>query len=381
MAPDREESWIDLDANATTRPDPRVVEAVGEACKTLWANPSSVHRAGQRARAAVELARQEIARLIGASPREIVFTSCATESIHLALHSMPQRGEDEVLTSRIEHAAIAEALNSCRRTPRFCAVTREGLLDLKSAIDRLDGASAVATHLVNNETGAIQPIEPLIAQARERSIPVLIDATQAVGRIPVDAKVLDADYVALSPHKFHGPKGVGVLYVRQGSRLSPLIGGAQELARRGGTEPVPAICGAGVAATLARTWLEDASRREDLGRLRDRLEIFIIGGVPDVVVNGPRDRRIWTTTNLAIPGIDAEALLMMLSERGIGASAGAACSSGSVEPSPVLLAMGLSEEKVRGSIRFSLARNTTEHEIDRAAKIIVECVASLRGQG
>lgn len=380
MAPDRPESWIDLDANATTRPDPQVVEAVAEACRTLWANPSSVHRAGQRARAAVELARQEIARLIGASPREIVFTSCATESIHLALHSMPRGPGKEILTSRIEHAAIAGALNSCRRAPRYCAVTCEGLLDLDDAIGQLDGAGGVATHLVNNETGAIQPIEPLLAQARERSIPVLIDATQAVGRMPVDVGALDADYVALSPHKFHGPKGVGVLYVRQGARLSPLIGGAQELARRGGTEPVPAICGAGVAATLARTWLEDASRREDLGSLRDRLENAIIGGVPDTVANGPRDRRIWTTTNLAFGDIDGEALLMMLSERGIGASAGAACSSGSVEPSPVLLAMGLSEDLVRGSIRFSLSRNTTEHEIDHAGEIIVRCVASLRGQ-
>ncbi len=381
MASDREESWIDLDANATTRPVPQVVEAVGEACRTLWANPSSVHRAGQRARAAVELARQEIARLIGASPREIVFTSCATESIHLALHSMPRRPEDEILTSRIEHAAIGEALRAGRQASRYCNVTPEGLLDPDDAIGRLDGASGVATHLVNNETGAIQPIEPLIAQARERSIPVLIDATQAVGRMPLDVGALDADYVALSPHKFHGPKGVGVLYVRQGARVSPLIGGAQELARRGGTEPVPAICGAGVAATLARTWLEASSQREGLGRLRDRLENAIIGGVPDVVVNGPRDRRIWTTTNLAIPGIDAEALLMMLSERGIGASAGAACSSGSVEPSPVLPAMGLSEDLVRGSIRLSLSRNTTEHEIDRAGEIIVRCVASLRGQG
>ena len=169
MASDRPESWIDLDANATTRPDPQVVDAVADACRTLWANPSSVHRAGQRARAAVELARQEIARLIGASPREIVFTSCATESIHLALHSMLRRPEEEILTSPMEHAAIGEALSSGRRGSRYCKVTPEGILDPDDAIDRLEGVGGVATHLVNNETGAIQPIESLIAKAEKET--------------------------------------------------------------------------------------------------------------------------------------------------------------------------------------------------------------------
>ncbi len=370
--------WIDLDANATTRPTPEVVEAIEEACRTLWANPSSVHREGQRARAAIELARRDIANLIGATAREIVFTSSASEAIHLALRSM---GEGEILTSPIEHAAIREGLEATRRKPRLCAVTRGGLLDIEDALDRLDGVGGLATHLVNNETGAIQPLEHLLDAAREREIPVLLDATQAVGRVPVDVRELGVDYLAGSPHKFHGPKGVGVLYARDGARVRPLIAGAQELARRGGTEATPAICGAGVAARQVREWLQDPSRQEALAGLRDRLERTLLDAIPDAAINGPRDARAWTTTNIALPGIDAEALLLMLSERGVGASAGAACSSGSLDPSPVLLAMGLDEDRVRGSIRLSLSRFTRQEKIDEAAEIIIACVRSLRAMG
>ena len=370
-------SWIDLDANATTKPAPEVVRAVLASCESQWANPSSMHRAGQRARAAVELARKEVATLIGASPHEIVFCSCATESIHLAIRSMVRAPDDEVLTSHIEHAAIGAALATIGATARCCDVLASGLLDVDDAIAKLDGACGLATHLVNNETGAIQPLRSIIDVARDRSLAVFIDATQAVGRVPVDVSELGADYVAFSPHKFHAIKGVGVLYVRERARLRPLIGGAQELARRGGTESVPAICGAGIAASLAREWLQDPEAGRRQGELRELLEQSILGACPGSSVNGPDEDRLWTTTNISFPGIEAEALLLMLSERGVGASAGAACSSGSLEPSLVLAAMGLGEDRVRGSIRLSLSRLTSADEIERAVEIIVASVRSL----
>lgn len=390
---------IYLDNNATTRPAPEVVAAMREMLEESWANPSSVHRAGQAARQRVELARQSVSRLLGCTPREIIFTSGATESIDLAIRGVLGAGPPDrktIITTAIEHEAVRELCNSLviGSLPSGIRVRsapvrgdRSGVVDvgaLEPLID--DSVALVSVQWANNETGAIQPIEQVGALCRARSgtngeILFHTDATQWVGRMPTDVARLPIDLLSCSAHKFHGPKGAGALYARRGVRLRPTLRGTQELDRRGGTENTPGIVGMGVAADLARAWLEDASGREHIAELRDRFEAAVLAGVPDVRINGPtaRAERLWNTTNIAFPRLEAEALLLLLSERGVCASAGAACSSGSLNPSPVLLAMGIPPEEAHGSLRFSLSLETTRAEMDEAARIVIESVARLRG--
>ncbi|HEX9708612.1 MAG TPA: cysteine desulfurase family protein [Candidatus Thermoplasmatota archaeon] len=395
--------WVYLDNNATTKPDPEVVAAMHEIQTELWANPSSVHRFGQMARHRMELARAEVAGLIGARDRELVFTSGGTESNNLALSGLLEPSGGALLTTRTEHSAVrepAERLGDLGVRVLYVPVEPDGsvapealgasLRELGEECGRGDVPVVVSIQWANNETGIIQPIaqlSALVAQWRResgrRKVFLHVDGTQAVGKIPVDVKDAGVDLLTLSAHKFHGPKGIGALYVRSGVRLRPRqLGGPQERERRGGTEHTAGIVGFGVAATLAKKFLADAGRISELGRLRDRLEEGILEAFPRTINNAagaaarPRGR-LWNTSNLGFEGLEAEAILLGLSERGVCASAGAACSSGSLDPSPVLLAMGIPEPVAHGSVRFSLSRFTAPGEIEQAIRVVPEVVARL----
>lgn len=395
---------IYLDNNATTRPAPEVVDAVREAMEAHWGNPSSVHRFGQEARAAVELARRAVGELIGARAKEITCTGSGTEAIDLAIRgSLPVSGKRVLATTRVEHNAVRDLAGWLHEKDgvetRWLPIDDRGVVDVRAAAAMIDASvGLVSVQWANNETGAIQPVDAIARLCWERGVVFHCDATQTVGKIPVAVEGTDTasdggaaataesarfagDILTFSPHKFHGPKGVGVLWCRRGVRLTPSIHGTQELGRRGGTENVPGIVGAGVASSLAKSWLEDAGKRERLAGLRDRFEARVLELVPDAVVNGPRERaeRLWNTTNIGFPRLEAEALLLLMSEAGLCASAGAACSSGSLDPSPVLLAMGVPPVVAHGSIRFSLSRETTPEEIERGADTVAACVRRLRG--
>ena len=388
-----------LDNNATTKPAPRVIEAMQQAQQQFWANPSSIHRHGQLARQQVELARASVASLINTHPRQIVFTSGGTESNNLAIRGVLGDSADAVLiTSKLEHSAVrepAEVFGKIGKTV-WLPIADGGVIDPQSVADAIReyqdaaGPILISIQWANNETGAIQPIEQIVQvvqQAREQTssrhgIYLHVDACQMVGKRPVDVSKVEVDLLTLSAHKFHGPKGVGALYVHRGLRLKRQIhGGPQELQRRGGTENTAAIIGFGVAAELAEKFLKDDRQLSALTALRDRFESSLLERIPNAVINAPKDKspafRLWNTSNIGFPGIEAEAVLLGLSERGVCASAGAACSSGSLEPSPVLLAMGVPEAVAHGSIRFSLGRETTDREVDRALELIPEVVGRL----
>jgi cysteine desulfurase len=378
---------IYLDNNATTRPSPAVAAATARAMTELWANPSSVHRFGQSVRREVELARQALADLVGVKARELTFTSGGTEAIDLCIRgvldaipkSATKRG---LVTTRLEHSAVrdlAEHLARDSDTPvRWLPILDGGIMDVSALPAMLDGSIAlVSVQWANNETGVVQPVHEIAAICQSKGVLFHCDATQWFGKMPA-LEALACDLLTFSPHKFHGPKGVGVAWMKPGVRLRPRILGSQELGRRGGTENVAGILGAGVAAAEALAWLADPGPRDALRALRDRFETLVLSQVPDAVVNGAGRPRLWNTTNIGFPQLEAEALLMLLSERGVCASAGAACSSGSLEPSPVLLAMGVSEAVAHGSVRFSLSKETTPEDIEGAAKIVAECVGRLR---
>jgi cysteine desulfurase len=381
---------IDLDQNATTRPSAGVVAAMTRALVDHWHNPSSVHRAGQAARQQVELARASLARLIGGRPRDVVLCSGGTEAIDLVLRGVLEvragkPGKPVLATTRVEHSAVrelAEALQKAGQAEvRWLAVDRAGCVAESGLQSAVAGATLCSVQWANNETGVVQPIEAVARACREAGAVFHCDATQWVGKEPTDVSAMGEacpDAITFSPHKFHGPKGVGVAWMRQGLRVRPQLIGTQELGRRGGTENVPSIVGAGVAAEEAMVWLADPARRTVQAAARDRFERLVCGGIADAVVNGSGAPRLRNTTNIGFPRIEAEALLLMLSERGVNASAGAACSSGSLDPSPVLLAMGIDPEVAHGSLRFSLGRETSTDEVERAARIVVECVQDLR---
>ena len=393
-----------LDNNATTRPDPAVVDAMHTMLVELWGNPSSVHRFGQAARQQVELARAAVARLLGARPRDVLFTSGGTESNNLAVFGTlapgPAHADRLLVTTAVEHSAVrAPADAAARRGWRVerLPVDRGGLVDIAPLPALLDtvadgGVALVSVQWANNETGLIQPIAALaahVAAARPRRAPrrakvfLHTDATQAAGKTPINVAAPDAavDLLTVAAHKFHGPKGVGALYVRPGVRLAPQnLGGAQERDLRAGPENSPALDGGGGAAARAAAFLADDAALARQRALRDRFEHAIRAALPDTVVNSADDAthtRLWNTSNLGFPRIEAEAILVALSERGVCASAGAACSSGSLEPSPVLLAMGIPEPIAHGSVRFSLSKDTTAAEIDRAIEVVPAVVRRL----
>ncbi len=379
---------IYLDNNATTRPLPEVVQAMNQALGQYWQNPSSIHRPGQAVRQQIELARNDVAALLGCRDRELMFTSGGTESVNAALRAAMSRDPMRrvLITTQLEHSAVRETADALRNDGaevlwlKTDSAGRVDLDQLKLIMDlRSSEVALVSVMLANNETGVVQPIHEIGEICRSFQVLFHTDATQWVGKMPLNVSVWPVDLLSFSGHKFHGPKGIGGLYIRQGVRVKPLItGGPQERERRGGTENVPGILGLGAAAKLAREWLEVDSIRAELVMLRERFEQGVLACVPDAAINSAGAERLWSTSNIAFPRLEAEAILLLLSERGVCASAGAACSSGSLDPSPVLLAMGVSPELAHGSVRFSFSRESTMEEIDQAIKIISTVIERLR---
>ena len=361
---------IYLDNNATTKVAPEVVDVMLPYLSEYYGNPSSMHSFGGDVAAHIKGARENVANLIGATADEIVFTSCGTESdstaIRAAVESNPDR--KHIITSRVEHPAVKnlyETLSKKGYRVTFVPVDGQGILDLDYLYSNLSNDTAVVSLMwANNETGVIFPIEEISREIKERGIVFHTDAVQAVGKIPIDINKTGVDLLSLSGHKLHAPKGIGVLYIRKGTKFSPfMIGGHQERGRRGGTENVASIVALGKAAELAKKHL-DADGYEHIGRLRDKLETTLLAGISHSMVNGDHEHRLLNTTSIAFEYVEGEAILLMMNEHGICASSGSACTSGSLEPSHVLRAMGVPFTAAHGSIRFSLSRYTTEEEID-----------------
>jgi len=377
-----EVSRIYLNHNETTPLDPRVLDAMLPILRDGFGNPSRLHWFGQQARAAVDTAREQVAGLVGGSPGEIVFTGSGTEADNMALRGAAAAAREprrKVVYSAIEHHALmntAKALAEEGVPVESARVGMDGRLDLDDLRGKVDDRTAiVALMLANNETGVVEPVEDLVRIARERGALVHCDAVQAAGKIPVDARALDVDTLAISAHKIYGPKGVGALYVKRGTRLKSFVrGGSQERNRRAGTENVAGIVGLGRAAELARQELTAESPR--LSELRDRLEARLLA-IPGAQRNG-EGGRVPNTANVSFAGVEAESLVMALDLAGLAVSTGAACAAGAVEPSHVLRAMGLPLERVQASLRFSLGRGTTAEHVDRAAQLVAEAVEKQR---
>jgi cysteine desulfurase len=375
-----------LDHNATTPLRDEVVFAMSEALRACWGNPSSTHAEGAGARAALERARGEVAALLGAAVGDVVFTAGATEANNAALFGAAAARPDRphFVTTTIEHPSVAEPLAALAQ--RGFRVTRVGVdangrLDLDALAAAITEETAVvAAILANNETGALQDVAKIAEAAHAYGAWLHVDATQAVGKVPVDARALGADMLASSAHKLNGPKGTGCLVVRKGVGLPPvLLGGGQERRRRGGTENVAGIVGFGVACALARAELPQRTPR--LAQLRDRLWAGIASAIPRVRRNGDARFVLPNTLNVEFEGTAGEILLEALDGEGIAVSAGAACHSGSIEPSGVLLAMGRTPAQARGALRFSVGPGTTDAEIDRALDVLPALVARVRAAG
>jgi cysteine desulfurase len=371
-----------LDNNATTRPAPEVVDAMLPYLTEWYGNASSVHRFGQRSRQAIDEARAQISAAIGCADSELLFTGGGTEGINTAVRGLlaARAPRKRIITSAVEHSATREL---CAQLAKEGAevveisVDHRGRLDLDRLGEVVDDSAALVTLMwANNETGVLFPVREIAEICRAVRVPFHCDGTQAMGKIPVNVTEMGIDAMSFASHKFHGPKGVGGLFVRRGLRVRPLlIGGPQERGRRGGTENVPGIVGMGKAAEMAVAALPQMER---VASLRDRLERQILDHIDDTHVNGRTDLRLPNTTNIGFARLEAEAILLLLSEQGICASAGAACSSGSLEPSHVLKAMGIDARIAHGAIRFSLSRYTTPDEIDRAAAVLPGMIARLR---
>lgn len=378
---------IYFDHAATTPLDPRVAEAMRPYLEEAFGNPSSLYREGRETRRALDEARDVIARLLNAaSPREILFTSGGSEADNLALKGVAwasaERGR-HVVTSAIEHHAVLESarfLESQGFKVTYVKPDRSGIVHPEAVAEAItDETVLVSVMHANNETGVVQPVREIAAVARERGVPFHTDAVQSAGQLPIDVEELGCDLLSLSAHKFYGPKGVGILYVRRGTPIVPLIhGGAQEQGRRAGTECVAGIVGMAKALELALAEAEERSRR--VRRLRDRLEAAIQARIPRVVVNGHPDLRLPGHLNLCIEGIDAESLLLNLDMAGISASSGSACASGSLKPSHVLLAMGLPRELAMSSLRLTIGKGNNENDVDQAVDRIASVVERLRGR-
>ena len=373
---------IYLDNNATTRPAPEVVEAMLPYFTEWYGNASSVHRFGQRSRQAIDEARAQVSAAIGCSDSELLFTGGGTEGINTAVRGLlaARSPRKRIITSTVEHSATREL---CAQLAKEGAqvveipVDQKGTLDLDRLREVVDDTAALVTLMwANNETGVLFPVHEIAEICRAVRVPFHCDGTQAVGKIPVNVSNIGIDAMSFASHKFQGPKGVGGLFIRRGLRVRPLlVGGPQERGRRGGTENVPGIVGMGKAAEMAIAALPQMER---VASLRDRLERQILDQIDDTHVNGRTDLRLPNTTNIGFARLEAEAILLLLSEQGICASAGAACSSGSLEPSHVLKAMGIGARIAHGAIRFSLSRYTTPDEVERAVTVLPGLIARLR---
>ena len=375
-----------LDYNATTPVEPAVLEAMLPYFSGEFGNAASVHSPGQRAGAAVETAREQVAAFIGARPQEIVFTSGGTESDNHALFGMcdpTNYSAQNIISTVVEHEAVLHTCQSLEArgvTVAYLSVDRDARVSpehLRELLKTLPDTTLVSVMHANNETGTVQPLEELASIAAEADVYFHTDAVQSAGKLPINVNTLQVDLLSISAHKIYGPKGVGALYVRAGTPLRQfLFGGRHQRGFRPGTENVAGIVGLGQAAELAgKALAEDAVR---IGALRDDFERGLLQRVPQSRVNGATAARTPNTTNMLFPGVDGEALLIALDLKGIACSTGAACSSGAVEPSHVLTAMGLSVEEARSSLRFSLGRHTTREEIDFALLTIPKTVEQLR---
>jgi len=373
-----------LDSNATTPVDPRVREAMIPYFTEQFANPSAFYRFAQEVRGEVEKARERVARLINADPEEIIFTSGGTEADNTAIKGVAFALRDQgkhIITSSVEHHAV---LHTCQYLEKFgfevtvLPVDSYGIVDfaaLKQAI-REDTILITIMH-ANNETGTIEPIEEIARIAQRHGIYFHTDAIQTVGKLVIDVKAMDVGLLSLSGHKMYGPKGIGALYVRRGVRIDPLMhGGHHERNRRAGTENVPSIVGLGVAAEVAQAELTHNERR--IRALRDRLEQGILERIPEVVVNGHPEKRLFNTLNCCFKGIEGEGILIGLDFEGVCASSGSACTSGSLDPSHVLLAIGLPHEVAHGSLRLSLNKFNTDEDVDKVIEVLPKIVERLR---
>jgi cysteine desulfurase len=376
---------IYLDHNATTPPAAEVVDAMAQALREQFGNPSSVHHFGQAAKAALDDARSAAAALLGADPSEIVFTSSGTESDNVAIRGVAEAlevtGRRHLITSSIEHEAVLNTFKALARRgwkTTLLPVDQSGIVSPEALEGALtDDTALVSVMHANNEIGTIQPVAQLARLAKGRGALFHTDAVQTAGKIPVDVKALGVDLLSLSAHKFYGPKGTGALWIRRGVRLQPPItGGKQERGRRAGTENVAGIVGLGVAAQLARGKM--AAEGDRLAVLRDRLEDGVLASVLGTAINGVRSPRVPNTTNISFERVEAESLLIALDLAGIAVSTGSACSSGTLEPSHVLKAMGFPVHRTQNSIRFSLGAANTDADVDRVLEVLPGIVEKLR---
>ena len=374
---------IYLDNNATTQVAPEVLEEMIPYLRDFYGNPSSMHTFGGQLHKKIEEARERVAQLLGAEPEEIIFTSCGTESDNTAImsaaESFPQK--KHIITTRVEHPAV---LSFCKHLARkgyritFLPVNNQGRLNIDDLVKAIgDDTALVSIMFANNEIGNIFPVHEIGEILRDRKVLFHTDAVQAVGKIPIDTKKLPVDMLSLSGHKLHAPKGIGALYVRKKTRFNPyLIGGHQERGRRAGTENVASIIALGKACELAMKDIEKESAC--LSRLRDKLEQALLKSSSDTRINGDVTSRLPNTSNISFEYVEGEAILLRLNEYGICASSGSACTSGSLEPSHVLRAIGVPFTAIHGSIRFSLSRYNTEEEIDKVIEIVPGIIKDLR---
>ena len=375
---------IYMDYNATTPVDPRVAEAMLPYLREKFHNPSSIYSRAKEVKKAIEEAREKVARLIGAKPKEVIFTGGGSEADNHAIKgvafALREKG-NHIITSAVEHHAV---LHTCQFLEKmgfevtYLPVDRYGIVEpevLKEAIR--EDTILVSIMMANNEIGTIEPIKELAEIAHERGVLFHTDAVQAVGKIPVNVKELGIDMLSLSAHKFYGPKGVGGLYVRWRVKIPSLIhGGGQERGRRAGTENVAGIVGSGKAAEIAMEEMGEEERK--IRPLRDKLERELVRRIPQVIVNGHPEKRLYNTLNICVKGIEGEGMLALLDMNGISASSGSACTSGSLEPSHVLLAIGLPHEIAHGSLRFSLGKYNTEEDVDKVIEVLPGIVERLR---
>uniref|UniRef100_A0A7C2JYY8 Cysteine desulfurase n=1 Tax=Schlesneria paludicola TaxID=360056 RepID=A0A7C2JYY8_9PLAN len=379
---------LDLDANATTRPLPEVVDTVAKHLRDLWGNPGSRHALGRAARRVLEASRESIAAILGAEPDEVLFTSGGTEANNTAVFGLVRGNGGTIVLSPAEHPATLEACRVLMRRGfalHRLPVDSQGRLVLDEHTGQkptgcnpwASDTRLAAIILAHNETGVIQDVAPLVERCREHNVPLHLDAVQAVGKIPVDFHALGATTLSFGAHKFHGPRGIGGLLIRKGTRLTPLLyGGHQEQDRRAGTEAVPLIAGMAKALEL---WHADRDRRtQHLTTLRDRLQGALTERCAPVVVNSGEARRLPNTLSIAFPGLDGEALLVALDLAGVCCSLGSTCASGSTEPAPILVAMGAGSDVYRSSVRLSVSAANTLAEIDAAVERIAEVVSRLR---
>ena len=374
---------IYFDNNATTAVAPEVLEAMLPAFGPLYGNPSSMHTFGGQMGRYINEAREQVGQLVGAHPEELIFTSCGSESDNAAWYSATETQPEKrhVITTKVEHSAVlayAHYLEDKGYEVTWLGVDKKGQISLEELEKAIRPDTALVSMMyANNETGTIFPIEKVAQIVKSRGVQLHVDAVQAVGKEVIDLTKLPIDYLAMSGHKLHAPKGVGVLYVRRGTRFRPYLkGGHQERGRRAGTENVPYIIGLGKACELAGAKIEE--ERTKVAAMRDRLQAGLLAAIPNAKINGDEAHRLPNTVNISFEAVEGEALLLQMDQYGICASSGSACTSGSLEPSHVLRAMGVPFNYAHGSVRFSLCRYNTEAEVDRVLEVMPKIVHDLR---